>query len=394
MTGRVRWGERTAHAVEVLSFSGRRLGDLPTLAAAFGAVKVATARANGIAGVLPPPVADALARAAAELAAGAHLDQLVADPLAGGGGIAVHLNVNEVIADLAADRLGRAEPLDPRRVVGASQSTADVCHVAARLAVIEAVEDLLAAADAVVAGLVSTADRFGDSPTLSRTCLRDGLAVPARFLVDGWVGALRRRRASLAVAAEPLHSVVLGATVIGDGAGAPPAYREVVVHELIAVTGRPLRRHQCPASALEHSDDLVDVAAEVAAMAAVGAKVARDLRLLGSGPAGGLGEIVLPSLVAGSSSFAAKVDPVGPETLLAASAVTDGCLAAARSAAGLAELHLQVFDLSAAVPTLDGTTVLARAFEQFAGHTVGGIELDRERCAALATAATRTEDQS
>ena len=135
------WGPQTTLAREVLSFSGRTLGLYPSLVRGLGSVKVAAARANSSAGVLGPAVASAIEGAAIELAAGRVNEHLVVDPLGGGGGIGVHQNVNEVIASLANRTLAPTAPsIDPSDHVGASQSTADVCHTAARLTLLEGAE--------------------------------------------------------------------------------------------------------------------------------------------------------------------------------------------------------------------------------------------------------------
>lgn len=372
-----------------LAFSGRTLPSVPSLVAQLGLVKVAAARANLAAGVLAPDRAAAIERAAVELADG-RLDHLLAvDPFAGGGGIAVHAAVNDAIAGSASSALGLA--VDAKGEVAASQSTADVLHTAARLAICREAEVLLAATDALASELDAAAERFGDARTLARTCLQDALAVPARLLPDGSAVALRRRRSVLASAIEPLHHTVLGATVVGDGTGAPAAYRAVVVGELAALTGRNLVAAPAAPSALQHGDDLLDLSAAVVALALVAAKLAGDLRLLSSGPVGGLGELRLPRVIEGSAFFATKNNPVVPETVVQASLQATAADAAVRSAVARAELHLAGYDLTAAVAVLDATAGLARALDQLRLHTVAGMELDEDRCRELAAAATPTK---
>ena len=291
------WGTQTALAREVTSISGRTLGSFPSLVHSLGSVKIAAARANAATGVVDPAVSRAIESAARLLAHGQVNDHLVVDPLGGGGGIGVHHNVNEVIATLAG-----CGPAD----VGASQSTADVCHTAARLAILDGVDQLDTAIVALVAELAATAERFDGVKTLARTCLQDGLAVPARLLFDGASAAVERRRTQLRATVGPLYQVVLGATVIGDGSGASAAYRAEVVGQLGAVTRRPLAAHPWPASALQYGDDLVDVSGSLANVSSVLAKFAQDLRLLSSGPAGGLGELRLPKVLEGSSFFVGR----------------------------------------------------------------------------------------
>ena len=373
------WGPETERARAVLSFSGRTLGSFPSLVRALGSVKVAAAKANASAGTLDPAAATAVETAARRLRDGQLNEHLVVDPLGGGGGIGVHQNVNEVLATIAG--CGPAE-------VGASQSTADVCHTAARLAVLDDADKLDAAVVALVAELTATAGRFDGVETLARTCLQDGLAVPARLLFDGAAAAAERRRTRLCSALESLNQVVLGATVIGTGTGAAPAYRAAVVGVLSVVTGRPLTAHAQPASALQYGDDLADVSGSLVGLAAVLAKLAQDLRLLSSGPAGGFGELRLPKVMDGSSFFIDKNNPVVPETMIQAALAVNGLDATVRAAAGRAELHLHGYDLTAAVALMDALAMLTRAVNLLRLHALAELTLDEDRCAQLAEFAT------
>lgn len=382
-----------ARAAQVLAFSGRTLPSVPGLVAQLGAVKAAAARANADAGVLAPERAAAIEAAALALGDGRFEGELTAgplavDPLGGGGGIGVHHVVDELIAAAATAALGPGvPPVEPKLEVAASQSTADVLHTAARLAVIGQVEELVQATHTLEIELGRAADRFGDAATIARTCLQDALVVPARLLLDGSAEALRRRRAVLAAAVAPLHEVVLGATVVGDGTGAPAAYRAAVVARLAERSGLELVASPAPASALQHGDDLLDVSAAIVALASVAAKLAGDLRLLSSGPVGGLGEVHLPKVLEGSAFFAAKDNPVVPESVVQAGLLVAGADATVRAAVGRAELHLAGYDLTAAVAVLDAATALGRSLAGLARHAIAGLELDEARCRALAAAA-------
>ena len=387
------WGPQTTLAREVLSFSGRTLGLYPSLVRGLGSVKVAAARANASAGVLGPAVASAIEGAAIELAAGRVDQHLVVDPLGGGGGIGVHQNVNEVIASLANRTLAPTAPsIDPSDHVGASQSTADVCHTAARLALLEGADELDQALTTLLGALDAAADRFGSAETLARTCLQDGLAVPARMLLDGSAEALGRRQGQVRVAFGPLGEVVLGTTVIGDGTGAPPAYSRAVVSELAIVVARPLIPHPHPASALQHGDEVVEVSGALVNLATVLAKLAQDLRLLSSGPAGGFGELRLPKVMEGSSFFLAKNNPVVPETVIQASIAVAGFDAVARAATGRAELQLHGYDLTAALAVIDALQMLTRAIHLLRVHVIDGLVLDEDRCRELARLATAQKE--
>jgi aspartate ammonia-lyase len=370
------YGVETARALANLAFSRHRLGEYPAYVAALAAVKRAAAVANRDAGVLD-------ARRAAAI------DDAAVDILGGGGSIGINMNVNEVLANLASAALGGArgsyDPVHPLRHVNASQSTADVCHAAARLAVRERAVPTLHALDACAAMLEARAVEVAALPTLARTCLQDALPTTADVLLRGHAAALARRAGALRAALAPLDDVVLGATVIGDGQGAPPAYRERVVPALEALVGRPLRAHPHAADALQNGDDLAAVAAQLGLLARALLKVAQDLRLLASGPRGGMGELRLPHVQAGSSFFAGKSNPVVPESVMQCAFQVLGCERAVQEAHARAELHLQVFDAVALVNVLDALEMLAAVLERFEARCLRGLEVNEGRCRELST---------
>lgn len=382
-----RYGIQTARALENLAFSRHRLADYPVYVAALAAVKRAAAQANRDAGVLAPVIADAIDAVAREVADGACAADFPVDLLGGGGSIGVNMNVNEVLANLASERLGGArgtyEPVHPLRDVNASQSTADVCHTAARLAVRAAAEPARWALDACATALAARAAAVTDLPALARTCLQDAMPTTADVLLRGHAAALTRRADGLGTALESLDAVVLGATVIGDGRGAPPAYRARVVPALAAVVGRPLHAHPHPADALQNGDDLAAVAAQLGLLARTLLKVAQDLRLLASGPHGGLGELRLPHVQAGSSFFAGKSNPVVPESVMQCAFQVLGAERAVQEAHARAELHLQVLDAVAVANVLDALAMLAAVLDRFDRRCLRGLEVNEARCREL-----------
>jgi aspartate ammonia-lyase len=387
------WGVRTARCVANLSFSGRQLGSCAPLLRALACVKRAAATANGDAGLLAPEIAGAIERAARRIEAGELAEHFPVDLLGGGGSIGLNINIDEVIANIANESLGGQRgtyaPIDPLRDVNASQSTADVCHSAARIALLSEWPHLEAALAATVTAFDEIVERVGDTPTLSRTCLRDALSTTAATLFRGQRALLARRARALQPAIEPLHRISLGGTVIGDGSGAPPAYRATVVELLAGITRLPLRRAAEAADALQNSDDLAAVSSELAHLAQAMLKIAQDLRLLSSGPSGGLAEVELPRVQEGSSFFAGKSNPVIPETLMQCAFQILGCDRAAQEAARSAELHLDVFDGAAAVNVLDAMTMATRALTVFESSCLRGLDVDAERCRALAATAMR-----
>src|SRR5215469_1345856 len=166
------YGIHTIRSLNTLSFSGRKLGDYPVYVGALAMVKKAAARANRDAAVLPARVARAIENACDALIRGEHLEQFPADMLAGGGEIAVNMNVNEVLANLAnqslGGRRGQYATVHPKAHVNASQSTSDVCHSAARIALVQMWQALETALDACAVALHASVREFAPVVTLAR----------------------------------------------------------------------------------------------------------------------------------------------------------------------------------------------------------------------------------
>lgn len=386
----VLFGVHTWRAVRHLSFSGRPLGSCPPLLRALAQVKCATARANARTGLLEPHLAAAIDTAAQAVIDGQWPEQFPADLLGGGGAIGLHMNVNEVLANLANESLGGRRglyaPVQPKQHVGMSQSTADVCHTAARLAILASSAAVHVSLRRSVATLHAKAQAFATLPTRARTCLQDAMPTPLGTLFGGYVAQLRRRDSELQASLQRLHAVSLGGTVIGTGDGAPPAYRAIVVGELAAVTGLPLvGRDELP-DAMQSCDDLRSVSAQLAQLAEACIKICLDLRLLGSGPKAGFGEILLPHVLEGSSFFGNKRNPVVPETMLQCCFQVLGCDRSVQAASAHGELYLNVFDTLAAVNVLDALHMMAAALTGFEADALRGLQADEARCRDLAGA--------
>jgi aspartate ammonia-lyase len=308
--------------------------------------------------------------------------------LGGGGGIAVNMNVNEVIANIANEALGGARgvysPVDPKLHVNASQSTADVCHTAARIAIIKRWQHLYGVLSACLSVTRSTAREFHHVQTLARTCLQDASVTSLGEMFGGYGAGLERRVMELDRAVGMLHKVNLGGTVLGDGSGAPKAYRRSVIKHLSRLAELRLELRENLFDAAQNCDDLGAVAAQLGLLAEFLIKYAQDLRLLGSGPEGGFGEITLPAVMEGSSFYPGKINPVVPETLLQCCFQVLGCERAARLALERGELNLNVFEGAAAINIMDAMEMLIRAVPNFTSLCVAKIAPNEARCEELA----------
>ena len=380
------FGAHTVRAVANFGSTGPRLGDRRELVRAFAQVKAAAALANAEVGALPREVADAVVEAARRVAAGEHDGEFPVALVQGGGGTSWNMNVNEVLANLAEEILGGKRGsyalVHPNDHVNRSQSTNDTGPTAVQLAVMTAAAPVAAGLEAVAEALEAKAAEFAGLERLGRTCLQDALPVDAGAVHAGQARAVRSVAAVFGASLAPLHEVPLGATAVGTGFGAPDGYRERAVALLAEETGLPLAPSADLHAALAFLDPLVGVASAAARAAAVLAQIASDLRLLASGPVGGIGEVVLPELQPGSSQMPGKVNPVLPELVIQTGFDAAARLTAVQAASAAGELELNVMEPVAVRHLLEGLEQLATTASLFAERCLAGLSWNREAVAA------------
>jgi aspartate ammonia-lyase len=376
------YGAHTVRAIANFGVSGVTMADRRELVAALGYVKAAAARANLAAGELTPEVASAIVMAAREVATGIHLEEFPIDVVHGGGGTAVNMNVNEVIANRANELLGGArgtyDRVHPNDHVNRSQSTNDVYPTALALATHVLGGELLERIEVLERALLAKADEVGETLHLGRTCLQD--AVPLR-IADTHLSqarALGRTSDALASALSELLAVPLGATAVGTGIGASDVYRGAVIDLLAEETGLPVRASPDPFDALAHNDVYVNVAAQLFRVSGVAARIASDVRLLASAA---IGEIRLPAVQVGSSIMPGKVNPVLCELVMQSHMQVQGVLTAVAAAVNAGELELNVMEPVIARLLLGSLGELGRTLEVFAERCVTGLEWDLDAVA-------------
>ncbi len=381
----VLYGAQTRRAVENFTGPGRTLSQCPELLRAYAQVKAAAARANVRLGVLDPRRGTVIGQACREIAAGGLAEQFPSPLLLGGGGTSTNMNLNEVIA-ARANRLlaGQGLIVHPNDHVNASQSTNDTYPTAMALAML----DLVRAPERALTGLAASFDakaaEFDGLRRLGRTCLQDAASVSVGATHRAHAHAVRRVRDGLRTAVDSFLAVPLGATAVGTGAGAPEGYAALAVSELAAGTGLDLVPAADLCDALAHLDGYSAAASAAVRAAMTLAKIAADFRLLSSGPAGGLGELSLPEVQAGSSIMPGKVNPVIPEYVMQLAHRIRGCALTVDLAVAAGELELNVME---PVITDAMTTVLpdlAAAADALDRGCVQGLRWNEDRVLRLA----------
>ena len=371
------YGQQTTLSLSNFTAPGRTLGDVPVFVRNYALVKLAAARANHALGVLDSARCDAIVAACQEVAAGEHAAQFPSALLLGGGGTTTNMNVNEVIAARATQLAGKA--VHPNDHVNASQSTNDSYPTAMALTVLDLAQQPLQALDSLAGTLEAKAAEYDATLHLGRTCLRDAVTLTAGQSHRAQAAAIRRTARALHDAVACMHTVALGATAVGTGLGAPPGYRAIAVRELASVTGRDLQPAPDLFDALANLDPYAAIADAGARAALTMAKIAADIRLLSSGPAGGFGDLTIPAVQAGSSIMPAKVNPAIPEYVMQLSYRIRGAAYTVECAVAAGELELNIMEpviVDSIITILADITAAATSFAQ---RCVAGITWDGPR---------------
>lgn len=385
-----KWGEQTERAVANFPVSGQRLP--AAFIRALALLKAEAAVVNASLGVVDHDVAEAIRSAANEIAAGAMADQFPVDVYQTGSGTSTNMNMNEVVAHRASELCHKS--VHPNDHVNASQSSNDAIPAAIRIsAAVEIATELDPSLRALVASLSQLSVRHQSTVKMARTHLMD--AVPMTFgqEVGGWARSVQLAVERIESVLPRLYELPLGGTAVGTGLNAPYGFATSVARRIATRTGMAFVEAVDHFEAQASLDTLVELASSLKVVALALNKIAGDLRLLSSGPVGGLGEIRLPALQAGSSIMPGKVNPVIPEMVQQVAARVVGNDATVSFAAG----SCSMLQLPTALPVvaycvLESISLLARASSLLAERCVVGIEVepDRMRRNALSSRALAT----
>jgi fumarate hydratase, class II len=389
------YGAQTARAVQNFPISGLRAH--PAFVDATVRVKLAAARANGRLGLLPREKARAIEAAAREVLGGAHRDQFVVDVYQAGAGTSHNMNVNEVLANRACELLGGRRGdralVDPNDDVNMAQSTNDVVPTAIRLAALDLAPEVVEALS-TLAGTFDAKARAWDGIVKSgRTHLMDATPIRLGQEVSGWAAALAAAAGRVRDALPELSVLGIGGTAVGTGLNAHPRYAKLVVLELETLTGVPLTPARNPFYAMQSLAPVVALSSALRLAALELLRIGGDIRLLGSGPNTGLGELKLPPVQPGSSIMPGKVNPSMAEMLAMVSYQVIAMDAGIAWATSGGQLELNVMMPLVAWDLCHALEILANAAVAFDARCARGLEADEtrnrhyaERTVSLATA--------
>jgi fumarate hydratase class II len=380
------WGAQTQRSIEHFAISTERMP--AELLHALALVKSAAARVNERAGRLKPEKADAIARAAAEVADGRLAAEFPLSVWQTGSGTQSNMNMNEVLANRASQLLGGPLGLErvvhPNDEVNLGQSSNDVFPTAMHVAAVQGIATgVVPALQALRATLDAKAREFADIVKIGRTHLQDATPLTLGQEISGWVAQLDQSERQLLAVLPDLRELALGGTAVGTGLNTPASFGADVAAELDRTTGLGFVTAPNKFAALAAHDAIVRAHGALKALAAALTKIANDVRWLASGPRSGLGELQIPENEPGSSIMPGKVNPTQCEALTMLCCQVIGNDVAVSMAGASGNFELNVYKPVMIHNLLQSVRLLADGMHGFDEHCARGIEPRRERIAEL-----------
>ena len=367
------YGAQTQRAVENFPISG-----LPMprgFIRAMGLVKAACAEVNGELGFLDKGRVDVIRQAALDVAAGSYDAHFPVDVFQTGSGTSSNMNVNEVIAHLASERLGM--DVHPNDHVNMGQSSNDVVPTAIHVAAcVEIQERLLPAMGELARTIEQKAEALEGCVKTGRTHLMDAMPVTLSQELGGWAAQVRDSIERIRASLPRLQRLAQGGTAVGTGINAHEAFGEKVAAQLSTLTGLSFETAPDKFKALSSQDDAVEMSGQLKAYAVALMKIANDLRWMNSGPLAGLGEIALPALQPGSSIMPGKVNPVIPEAVTMVCAQVIGNDATITLGGQSGNFQLNVMLPVVAYNLLQSIELLASASRVLAERAIAGFTVN------------------
>ena len=381
------WGAQTERSIRNFPFSASERMPL-AIVRALALIKQAAAKTNRRFG-LEPRIADAIDTVAGEILDGQFDDQFPLVIWQTGSGTQTNMNVNEVIAGRANELMtgtrGGKSPVHPNDHVNMAQSSNDTfptaLHIAAALAL---TGDMLPALKRLRDALHDKAEQWSALVKIGRTHLQDATPLTLGQEFSGYVHQLDRCRDRIDwVIEHDLMPLAQGGTAVGTGLNAPAGFAKSVIAEIAELTQLPFRPAQNRFEALASNDPLVQLSGTLNTLAVALTKIANDIRLLGSGPRSGLGELRLPPNEPGSSIMPGKVNPTQVEMLTMVAAQVIGQHHSVTVAGLQGHLELNVFKPMIGAAVLRSIDLMAVAMRSFAERCIDGLQADEERIAEL-----------
>ncbi len=380
------WGAQTQRSLQNFQIGSERM----PLAVIhnYALLKRCAAQANDELGLLPTDIARAIVNAADEVLQGNHNDNFPLVIWQTGSGTQTNMNVNEVIANRASilmgGEAGRKSPVHPNNHVNLGQSSNDTFPTVMHLAAMDAIDGaLLPAVRALRDGLDAKRSAFEHIVKIGRTHLQDATPLTLGQEFSAYVAQMSAAISRIEAGRPELLQLALGATAVGTGINTHPEFATRVMDKLCVATGRKFRQAPNLFAAIAAHDGMVAMSGAFKALAVALTKIANDIRLLGSGPRSGIGELILPANEPGSSIMPGKVNPTQAEALTQVCAQVVGNDATITFAGANGHLELNAFKPVIVQNFLQSARLLADASNSFAKNCIAGLQADEKRIGFL-----------
>jgi len=379
------WGAQTARAKMNFNISGKTIPKefIKTLAI----IKMAAAKANLKLGLLDKDKANAIIKAAIEIIDGKHDDQFPLDVFQTGSGTSTNMNVNEVIANRAAEilggKLGDKNICHPNDDVNMGQSSNDVIPTAIHISAVLLMKKLISALENLKKSLMDKAEEFADVIKIGRTHLMDAVPMTLGQEFSGYASQIDKAIKRFLDQEKWLVELPLGGTAVGTGINTHKDFAKIAIDEISKYIGINFQQADNLFEAIATKDGIVSLAGAMNTLAVSLMKIANDLRLLSSGPRCGIAEITLPSLQPGSSIMPGKVNPVIPEATIQVAAEVMGKCHTITIAGSSSLLDLNVMMPLIADSVIYSLNLLTNVSEHLDKLCIKGIKANKERCRDL-----------
>ena len=380
------WGAQTERSRQNFRIGGDRMP--LAIIHALGIVKLAATQTNRALGLIDERRADAIMRAALEVIDGKLDDHFPLVVWQTGSGTQTNMNLNEVIAnranELLGGELGAKKPVHPNDHVNMSQSSNDSFPTAMHIAAADGIlADLVPALEELLSALRDKEKAFAKIVKIGRTHTQDATPLTLGQEFSGYAAQIESGIARLRVAVKELFALAQGGTAVGTGLNAKPTFAKQFAAHVAAITKRPFTSATNKFEALASHDAYVFVHGAINAVATGLFKIANDIRLLGSGPRSGLGELILPENEPGSSIMPGKVNPTQCEAMTMVCSQVFGNHTTVTVAGSQGHFELNVYKPVLAFAMMHSIQLLSDAARSFTLHCVRGIRADETRIREL-----------